>query len=108
MGAVIASMKSAFPLACGLLGKAATYGASATFHLVPFATVDGVTRAFIADLICVPVTLCGAIAPFVPSEAIGREAAVAACGTDGRVVLRAMAGDAVDARRSTFAANFPN
>ena len=79
VGAVIASMKSAFPLACGLLGKAATYGASATFHLVPFATVDGVTRAFIADLICVPVTLCGAIAPFVPSEAIGREAAVAAC-----------------------------
>ena len=51
----------AFSLA--FAGKFVTYAASATFHLYPFSSVSAVTKAFVADLICVPFSAspCGAI-----------------------------------------------
>eukprot|EP00746_Dinoflagellata_sp_MGD_P124993 gnl/MRDRNA2_/MRDRNA2_59682_c0_seq2.p1 gnl/MRDRNA2_/MRDRNA2_59682_c0~~gnl/MRDRNA2_/MRDRNA2_59682_c0_seq2.p1 ORF type:complete len:217 (-),score=14.47 gnl/MRDRNA2_/MRDRNA2_59682_c0_seq2:30-680(-) len=55
-----------YGLATGLGGKALTYGASATFHLYPFRSVQGVTKAFIADLFCIPFAVVGTVAPFVP------------------------------------------
>ena len=67
-------------LALGLSGKAATYAASAAFHLYPWRTPRGVTAAFVVDLLCVPCSACGAVAPFVPASphVIAREASVAA------------------------------
>ena len=66
-------------MALGFAGKFATYAASATFHLYPFATVTAVTRAFVMDLICVPASACGSIAPFVADTLsdIVREAGLA-------------------------------
>ena len=54
------------------------YGASATFHLYPFRSVRGVTLAFVVDILCVPCSLCGAVAPFVTAADATRESLVAA------------------------------
>ena len=64
-------------LAIGLLGKLITYAASATFHLYPFATVRGVTAAFVADIACVPFSLCGSALAFATSDSVVREACIA-------------------------------
>ena len=64
-------------LAIGFAGKFITYSASATFHLYPFATIEGVTRAFIADVLCVPFSVCGALAPFVGGDDAASQARLA-------------------------------
>jgi hypothetical protein len=68
-------------LSLGAAGKMITYSASATFHLFPFATVAAVTSSFVADIACVPFSVCGAIAPFVAvdgTDTIMRQGALAA------------------------------
>ena len=54
-----------------------TYGASATFHLWPFTTVQGVTRVFVVDIMCVPFAVCGTVAPFVDASDWVREILIA-------------------------------
>ena len=81
VGAVVAAIGGDVGLCLGLIGKFATYSASATFHLYPFKSVVGVTNAFIIDLIFVPASACGSIAPFVATthDSIAREATLAGC-----------------------------
>lgn len=55
-------------LVLGLGGKSITYLASAAFHLLPFRSLSGVTRAFVLDLLCIPFSAFGAISPFVPAD----------------------------------------
>ena len=62
----------AFSLA--FAGKFVTYAASATFHLYPFSSVSAVTKAFVADLICVPFSACAAVVPFLQAADVAREA----------------------------------
>ena len=66
LSGIVFSERSSLTL--GLTGKLITYSASATFHLYPFETVDGVTRAFVVDVLCVPFSVCGALAPFVTND----------------------------------------
>jgi len=65
-------------LCLGLAGKMITYFFSACFHLYPFRSVAGVTRAFVADIACVPFAVCGATLAFVTKASFVREACIAA------------------------------
>ena len=57
VGAVVAAIRGDVGLCLGLIGKVATYSASAIFHLYPFKSVVGVTNAFIIDLIFITIPL---------------------------------------------------
>ena len=65
-------------LAFGLGGKLVTCTASAFFHLYPFKSIRGVTRAFVLDIACVPAALAGTAFAFTTSASSVREASLAA------------------------------
>jgi hypothetical protein len=86
IGILVAATRD-IAMALGLAGKFATYAASATFHLYPFSSTIGVTRAFIVDLVLVPAWVCGTVAPFVSHPVdMAREGGLAA----GVLVLNAL------------------
>lgn len=60
-----------------LLCKACTYGVSAIFHLVPFASVRSVIWAFTLDLICVPFAPYGHLIPFADDSSLASTSAFA-------------------------------
>jgi hypothetical protein len=79
-GAIESSFLGLPELAMGFAGKMVTYGASANFHLYPFSSVKGVTRAFIADVAFILFAPAGGLAPFLlgaETSVVAREVALA-------------------------------
>lgn len=70
--------ESRLALAFGLVAKVTTYGASACLHVGSFRDERGVRAALTVDLLCIPMTVVGTLAPFVRGEDARREAAVGA------------------------------
>eukprot|EP00322_Chrysochromulina_rotalis_P021308 CAMPEP_0115849866 /NCGR_PEP_ID=MMETSP0287-20121206/11671_1 /TAXON_ID=412157 /ORGANISM="Chrysochromulina rotalis, Strain UIO044" /LENGTH=191 /DNA_ID=CAMNT_0003303849 /DNA_START=382 /DNA_END=957 /DNA_ORIENTATION=+ len=63
-------------LSVALLCKLGLYSSSAMFHLYPYARMADERRAFIADLLAVPLSAYGCIMPFLASHNVKREVGI--------------------------------